>query len=241
MVRMASPEAGAHGPLTQYANYSVFRRTAGHDAPGDLAGALSSLDAAIARTTDSGVQLRGIYDVSGFRHDGDVLVWHHGEDPEAVQAAVRRLRANPLFADLELTWQVTGVHRAAEFNERHAPAYMLGKEPAKWITIYPFVRSHEWYLLPEEERSVMLRDHGMRGAAFKSVLANTIAAFAISDYEWMLSFEADELTDLVDMMRDLRYTEARRHVREEVPFYAGRRIEPAELPLVLRYEAEAAE
>jgi chlorite dismutase len=87
----------------------------------------------------------------------------------------------------------------------------------------------------------MLRDHGMRGAAFKSVLANTIAAFAISDYEWMLSFEADELTDLVDMMRDLRYTEARRHVREEVPFYAGRRIEPAELPLVLRYEAEAAE
>ncbi|UQN14874.1 hydrogen peroxide-dependent heme synthase [Gulosibacter sp. ACHW.36C] len=236
---MPTPQDGAHGPLTQYANYSVYRRPAGTSAPGDLAGAVSQLEAAVQRSTDSEVTLRGFYDVSGFRYDGDVLVWLHGEDPEALQAAVRRIRATPLFADLELTWQVTGVHRAAEFNERHAPAYMLGKEPAKWITIYPFVRSHEWYLLPEEERSVMLRDHGIRGAAFKNVLANTIASFAISDYEWMLSFESDELTDLVDMMRDLRYTEARRHVREEVPFYAGRRVPASELPLVLRFESEA--
>jgi chlorite dismutase len=80
----------------------------------------------------------------------------------------------------------------------------------------------------------MLAEHGRKGAAFRSVLANTVASFALGDYEWILPLEADELTDLVDMMRELRYTEARRHVREEVPFFTGRRIQPAEVVEVLQ-------
>ncbi len=79
----------------------------------------------------------------------------------------------------------------------------------------------------------MLREHGMKGSQFKGVVANTVAAFALGDYEWLLPMEADEVTDLVDMMRDLRYTEARRHVREEVPFYTGRRVTTAEAVEVL--------
>ncbi|WP_245575429.1 hydrogen peroxide-dependent heme synthase [Gulosibacter molinativorax] len=228
-------EAQAPSQLAQYANYSVFRRLPGTAAPADLDAAVAQLEAVTAKLEPSGVTLRGIYDLNGFRHDGDILVWTHGADVEAIQTAIRNIRSTTLFESLELVWQVTGVHADAEFNPRHAPAYMLGHEPKKWITIYPFVRSFEWYLLPEEERSVMLRDHGMRGAAFKSVLANTIAAFGISDYEWMLSFEDDDLINILDMMRDLRYTEARRHVREELPFYTGRRIPEAEVPVALRY------
>ncbi|SJM68137.1 hydrogen peroxide-dependent heme synthase [Gulosibacter sp. 10] len=241
---MSNPLEGADapqpGPLTQYANYSVFRRLPGTTAPGAIGAAIAELEAVLPQIEAKGISLRGFYDLNGFRQDGDVLVWLHGEDPEALQSAVRRIRSTVLFANLELTWQVTGVHRAAEFNERHMPAYMLGREAKKWITIYPFVRSYDWYLLPDEERSVMLRDHGIRGAAFKSVLANTIAAFGISDYEWMLSFEDDELLNILDMMRDLRYTEARRHVREETPFYTGRRIPASQVPVALRFTEETA-
>ena len=53
--------------------------------------------------------------------------------------------------------------------------------------------------------------------------ANTVASFALGDYEWMLAFEADELHRIVDLMRHLRGSETRRHVREEVPFYTGTR------------------
>jgi chlorite dismutase len=80
----------------------------------------------------------------------------------------------------------------------------------------------------------MLADHGRKGAAFTGVTANTMASFALGDYEWMLPMESDELTDLVDMMRDLRYTDARRHVREEVPFFTGRRIPVSDIPEVLQ-------
>lgn len=80
----------------------------------------------------------------------------------------------------------------------------------------------------------MLMDHGRKGAAFTGVVANTVASFALGDYEWLLPMEADELTDLVDMMRELRYTEARHHVREEVPFYTGRLLDLAEIPEVVQ-------
>ena len=58
---------------------------------------------------------------------------------------------------------------------------------------------------------------------------NTVASFALGDYEWMLAFEADELHQLADLMRHLRATAARRHVREEVPFFTGVRKPIAEL------------
>ena len=110
---------------------------------------------------------------------------------------------------------------------------MRGKDPEAWLTVYPFVRSYEWYILPDDERRQMLADHGRKGSEHRQVLSNTVASFALGDYEWILAFEADELVDLVDLMRHLRQTEARRHVREEVPFFTGRRIALDEITEVL--------
>ena len=104
------------------------------------------------------------------------------------------------------------VHRPAEFNKGHVPAFMAGEEPRAYICVYPFVRSYEWYLLPDEERRRMLVEHGMAARAYPDVRANTVSSFALGDYEWILAFEADELHRIVDLMRDLRATDARRHV-----------------------------
>ena len=176
----------------------------------------------VAADLAPGVTLRGVYDVSGLRSDADVMVWLHGDRPEALQTEARRLRRTVELSPLVPAWSAMGVHRPAEFSADHAPAYMRGTTPKQWLTVYPFVRSYEWYLLPSEERRAMLGEHGRMGRAFTSVLANTVAAFSLGDYEWILGLEADDLTDLVDLMRDLRATEARRHVREEIPFYTGR-------------------
>ena len=204
------------------------------DAPDEeLAEIVDHFDAAVVELADHDVTLRGIYDVSGLRADGTVMLWLHGPVLEDLQLALRELRATELLADTTLTWSAAGVHRDAEFNKRHVPGFLRGERARDWLTVYPFVRSYEWYLLPDEERSAMLRDHGIKGAQFTGVIANTVAAFALGDYEWLLPMEADEVTDLVDMMRELRYTEARRHVREELPFYTGRRVTTAEAVEVL--------
>lgn len=213
--------------------FTLFSVLDGGNCDGDLDAAAAAFEGAIAAWEQREVVLRGIYDVSGLRADGAVMLWLHGPRLEDLQAALRALRATALLEGTRLTWSAAGVHRAAEFNRAHVPGFLRGEHPRNWLTVYPFVRSYDWYLLPEEERSRMLREHGIKGAAFKGVVANTVAAFALGDYEWLLPMEADEVTDLVDMMRDLRYTEARLHVREELPFYTGRRVSAREAAEVL--------
>jgi len=210
-----------------YTLWAVLHRDPHHPASaGDLAPAISAVEAA-------GVTIRGFYDVSGLRADADLMIWLHGSEPEMLQWALRDLRRSEPLATLLPTWNAMGVHRDAEFTSNHLPAFMRGKEPEPWLTVYPFVRSYEWYLLPEEERRAMLGDHGRKGSEYRQVLANTVASFALGDYEWILALEAPELVDLVDLMRHLRQTDARRHVREEVPFYTGRRITVDEIAEVL--------
>lgn len=220
-----SADAESSSAALGYTLWAVLRRD-----PARAAGAVDLLPA-IAAVEAAGVTIRGFYDVSSMRADADLMIWLHGAAPEKLQWALRELRRS--LPTLLPTWNAMGVHRDAEFSANHLPSFMRGKAPETWLTVYPFVRSYEWYLLPDEERRTMLSNHGRKGAEFTQVLPNTVASFALGDYEWILALEAPELVDLVDLMRHLRQTDARRHVREEVPFYTGRRIGLDEIPEVL--------
>lgn len=175
------------------------------------------------------IVVRGMYDVSAMRENADLLIWLHGPHADRLQAALRSFRQTAVGKSTKMVWSIMGLHRQAEFNRSHVPAFMEGKEPKGWLCLYPFNRSYEWYLLPEEDRRGMLVEHGMKGRSYPDVLSNTVASFALSDFEWVLALESDALHDLVDMMREMRYTGARRHVREEIPFYTGRRVNAREV------------
>lgn len=206
-----------------YTMFAVFReeRAAAH--PADPEAAIERTIAGLAGI--EGLTVRGWYDISGFRADSDVLVWLHAPTTEALQAAYREILAGAA-GRLSPFWSNIGVHRAAEFNRAHIPAFLAGEAPGDYVCVYPFVRSREWYLMPDEERALMLREHGAAARDYGDVLANTVASFALGDYEWLLAFESAELTRIVDLMRELRATEARRHVIEETPFFTGPRAEP---------------
>lgn len=180
--------------------------------------------AAQAAVADDGLVVRGWYDVAGLRADADLMVWWHAETVEEVQGAYQRLRASDLGRHLLPVWSVVGLHRPAEFNRSHVPAFLAGEPAGDYMTVYPFVRSYDWYVLPEDDRRRMLVEHGQAARGYADVRANTVSAFALGDYEWILAFEAPELHRIVDLMRDLRATDARLHVREEVPFYTGPRV-----------------
>lgn len=205
--------------------YSVFARTSTLPA----GAAEQALGAIRAATEGRNLTIRGWYDVAGFRADADLMVWWHAPSSETLQDAYLALRGSELGESLVPVWSQVGLHRAAEFNRSHIPAFLAGETPKQNICVYPFVRSTEWYLLPEDDRKQMLREHGMMAAPYPDVRANTVASFALGDYEWLLSFEADELHRILDLMRDLRAAAARRHMREEQPFFTGRRRELAKI------------
>jgi len=212
----------------RYTMWSVFRAATplGAALRDDVAGEVDTL---IEQLASKDVVVRGTYDVSALRADADLMVWWHAPTADALQEAYGRLRRTKLGSHLTPVWSSAALHRPAEFNKSHIPAFLAGEEPKAYVCVYPFVRSYEWYLLPDDERRDMLAEHGLQARDYPDVRANTVASFALGDYEWILAFEADELHRIVDLMRHLRQSDARRHVREEVPFYTGTRVPPAEL------------
>jgi peroxiredoxin len=206
----------------RYTMWSVFRleRVLG-DA--DRQAEAAEVDALIEKLAGDDVVVRGTYDVSGLRADADLMIWWHSATSEALQTAYNDFRRTALGSRMAPVWSQMAVHRPAEFNKSHVPAFMADEPGYPYVCVYPFVRSYEWYLLEDSERRAMLAEHGRMARDYPDVRANTVACFSLNDYEWMLAFEADELHRIVDLMRTLRGAQARRHTRVEIPFYTGAR------------------
>ncbi|MFC8618704.1 hydrogen peroxide-dependent heme synthase [Micromonospora purpureochromogenes] len=211
----------------RYTMWSVFRATS--PLPSLRENVTGEVEALFEELAGKDVVVRGLYDVAGLRADADLMIWWHSSSSDALQDAYLRFRRTTLGRALAPVWSQMALHRPAEFNKSHIPAFLANEEPRPYLCVYPFVRSYEWYLLPDAERREMLAEHGKMARGYPDVRANTVASFALGDYEWMLAFEADELHRIVDLMRDLRGSGARRHVREEVPFYTGRRRSVADI------------
>ena len=205
-----------------YAYYPVYRSTAElrDRGAGDVESMAHEAEILLKEWSDR-VTLRGTYSVTGFRPDADLMMWWVARSADDVQDLSIAFRRTALGRRLEQTWAFMGIVRPAEFSPDHRPAFVKGDPPKRFACVYPYVRTSDWYLLPAEQRSALLREHGEFGREFPDVLANTTSAFGMNDWEWILAFESDDLSRIVDCLRRLREAEARRYTKEEVPFVTG--------------------
>jgi len=205
-----------------YAYYPVFRASAGlrRMDPATRDRAAHEFEMVLKELAET-ITLRGAYSCAGLRPDADLMLWLVATSPGAAQDALVALRRTELGRELELTHAFMGLVRPAEFTRDHAPAFVRGEPPRTYLCVYPFVRTPDWYLLPAEDRGSLLREHGEVGREFPDVLANTTSAFGIGDWEWILAFEADDLSRIVDCIRSLRAATARLFTKEEIPFVTG--------------------
>jgi hydrogen peroxide-dependent heme synthase len=205
-----------------YAYYPVFRGT--QDLRQRSSGDLDQIahEAEIVLKEWSGrVTVRGTYSTVGFRPDAELMMWWVGHSVDELQDLLAAFRRSALGRRLELAHAFLGVVRPAEFAKDHVPAFLKGEPAKRYLSVYPFVRTPQWYLLPSDERAGHLREHGEMGREFPDVMANTTSAFGLGDWEWILAFEADDLSRLVDCIRRLRDSKSRLYVKEETPFVTG--------------------
>jgi hydrogen peroxide-dependent heme synthase len=228
-----SPRAATSRPAPQpeptYAYFPVFKRTT---AVGRMPG--SEIEEAIYewevhfKDFAERLTVRGFYTSTGFRPDADFAMWWVARDPDDIQALLVDLRRTALGRRLDLTWAFTGMHRPTEAGPQQVPAFLQPLAPRKYLCVYPFVRTADWYLMPAEQRSELLRLHGELGREFPDVLPSTTSAFGLGDWEWILAFEADELHRIVDCIRRFREAESRRYAKAEGPLVIGIRKELAD-------------
>lgn len=212
---------------TIYAAYPVFKSVPERLGEADREVAVKETRDLFEGYSDR-ITTRGIYSLAGFRADADLMMWWISESLDDLQDLLVAFRRTQLGRSLVQIDQFLGLVRPAEFAADHLPAFVSGEEPKPYVSLYPFVRTPEWYLLEPKVRGALLAEHGQAGREYPDVLANTLSAFGMGDYEWILTFEADGMDRIVELLRHLRAAEARRYTKVEIPFYAGIRKDLAE-------------
>ena len=158
---MAKLDYDALNSAVRYLMFSVFAVRPGNWEKSGGASSTRPRRSSSSRRSN-GVVVRGLYDIAGMRADADFMMWTHADNVEALQATYSDFRrTTALGRASNPVWSNVALHRPAEFNKSHIPAFLAGEEPGNYICVYPFVRSCEWYLLPDEERRRMLSEHGM--------------------------------------------------------------------------------
>ncbi len=217
----------------------------------------------------SSVTLRGTYSLVGLREDADLLLWAYGPALDDLQRLAVALRQSGLGRWLRQRQTYIGVVTPARYDPGHQPAFMYGVAPKSYLSVYPFVKTTEWYLLPFEKRRDLMAEHGEVGRRYAvargkllaedhpareanghvqatqdggteahgegeqeseqggGVLSNTVDAFGLGDYEFILANESDDPAELCRMMESLRKVQVRAYTERDTPIFLGRLREPA--------------
>jgi chlorite dismutase len=115
--------------------------------------------------------------------------------------------------------------RKSVYVERHAhagqEATRLAIKPrgSRYLFVYPFVKTRDWYLLPQERRQELMNSHIAIGHKYPSVKINTTYSFGLDDQDFVVSFESDEPADFLDLVMELRETEASRYTVRDTPIF----------------------
>jgi len=169
-----------------------------------------------------GLGIRGVYSTIGYRADVDLIIWAVGSDAERIQDLATRIRRTKLGDALEMKQAYIGVGTASQYDPEHGPAFIKGTPPAKYLSVYPFVKTPEWYLLSYEDRRDLMKVHGQLGKEYPTILTNTVSSFGIQDQEFIVALEDDDPAVLVAMVQRLRLAEVRKYTSIDTPIYLGR-------------------
>jgi chlorite dismutase len=164
------------------------------------------------------------YSMVGIRSDCDIMLWRISYELEEFQKMTTQLLKTRLGAYLNTTISYLSMTKRSMYQDMFNPEHeedrthiIPGK--AKYLFIYPFVKSREWYLLTQFTRQGIMDEHIYVGNKFPSVKLNTTYSFGIDDQEFVVAFETDYPADFVDLVMELRETEGSRYVVEDTPIF----------------------
>ena len=165
------------------------------------------------------------YSMVGLRGDVDIMTWRICYSMEEFQKMTTRLLQTGLGKYLHVPYTYLSMTKRSMYMDFINPEHeedrthiIPGK--AKYLFIYPFVKTREWYLLTQFTRQGIMDEHIFVGNKYPSVKLNTTYSFGIDDYEFVVAFESDSPDDFLDLVQELRETEGSRYVKEDTPIFS---------------------
>ena len=165
------------------------------------------------------------YSTIGVRPDCDLGLWRISYNLETLQEMQGRLLATGLGKYLSTPFNILGVTKRSTYIDKHEHAGSEGSRltvvpgDAKYLFVYPFVKTRDWYRLTKQARQGMMNEHIEVGHRYPSVKLNTSYSFGLDDQEFVVAFETDSPTDFLDLVMELRETEVSRYTSRDTPTF----------------------
>ena len=158
------------------------------------------------------------YSTIGLRHDSEFMIWSISSSLENIQVLTTKIYSTILGKYLEPTCTFLSLTRKSIYlNQVKLGFENESDPPLKYVIVYPFIKSREWYLLPFEKRKQMMNEHIKIGRKYPEIRLNTTYSFGVGDQDFMLAFETDDLSMFQNLIMDLRETEVSRYIIKDTP------------------------
>ena len=157
------------------------------------------------------------YSTLGLRKESDLMLWSISDSIEKIQVLTSKIYTTILGKYIDASEVYLSASRPSVYSNQVTPSFEEEVEPLKYNIVYPFIKSREWYLLPFEKRSEMMKEHINVGRKFPLIKLNTSYSYGIGDQDFMLAFETDSLMDFQDLIIKLRETQVNKYVVKDTP------------------------
>ena len=165
------------------------------------------------------------YSTVGLKSDGDFLIWRIGSGMESFQSQAQAINHSKLGAYLSTPWSFLSMTKRSTYLDPLDPFHTAESRThlipgrRKYLFVYPFVKTREWYLMPLERRQQIMNEHIRGGNKYPSVKLNTTYSFGLDNQDFVVAFETDEPKDFLDLVMDLRETESSRYTQRDTPMF----------------------
>jgi len=153
----------------------------------------------------------------GTRGDADLMLLSQARNLERIHEFHVVLAQSGLMSWATVPHSFLAMTKESEYSDESRlevrPAH------AKYLFVYPFVKTREWYALPAAERGRIMQEHIAIGREFPSVDLNTSYSFGLDDQEFVVAFETDAPGDFLDLVQRLRTTESSRYTKRDTPTF----------------------
>ncbi|GCE16415.1 chlorite dismutase family protein [Dictyobacter kobayashii] len=164
------------------------------------------------------------FSLYGVRSDVDFMIWQATYDIDNLRnfnSQIRRSIMGPYLREERSMLSMTkrSVYVGKNARGAHDPRLVITPDDKKYLFVYPFIKTRPWYALPMEDRKRMMGEHIRVGLKYPSVSLNTTYSFGIDDQEFVVAFETDNISDFLDLVQELRETEASMYTLRDTPMY----------------------
>ncbi len=164
------------------------------------------------------------YSIVGLRANADFMLWRIGYSLDPLQEMSARLNSTELGRYLEVSQSFLSMTKRSMYIDKDHPTHVEDRlhivpGRAKYLFVYPFVKTRNWYSLPVEQRQEMMDEHIRVGSKYRSVKLHTTYSFGLDDQEFVVAFETDYPSDFLDLVQELRETKASAYTLRDTPMY----------------------